>query len=1109
MKKILTLFALLVGFATGAWAGPFDGKIIKSKGEAATTMQAGTYIMYNQTHSTYFNLSSAGQLHLDPYSGNFVGSGDVNYVVNIVEGTTPGTWAFQVSNGKYIPQLSRGATTGQSETPYYFTMSYDAGWTIQETAGNLYYMNGNGPGSATFAGWGSAHKYTLYPVELAEAPKAPVEAGKCYYIYNDNYSDGADVKYYLNYNESALGIHNGKVEDAAYMWRCEKNGATYAFRNVMTGTYLGWQAFSKTAYYYTIGNSNQQSGFYTLKGTEKYLVIPNNGSKFDQSTHPNYAKNTSGYSADFQFEECDPSAFEYDWQYLFRTTGAAHPYRIPAIAQTPSGRIIALSDYRTCGNDIGYGRVDIVGRISEDNGKTWGDEFMVLEGDGIDNSPTCGYGDAALVADRESNDVMLMCVSAPKNGTCWTAQQRGVVTVSHDGGLTWPKPVDIKDKICNQPTSLIPGVINYFVGSGKLHQSRYTKVGSHYRVYAALWTTPDGSNYNNYVIYTDDFGLTWNLLGSSSTPCVAGGNEPKCEELPDGSVIISARKGAGRYYNVWTWTEMPTKANPAGVGSWGSRVEGCPSGDSSNGTDGEILILNVKKSDDSVVPIALQSMPDNGRSHVSIWYKELSSDPAHAYSSSEFSGAWTKGLQVSCISSAYSTMILQEDGSIGFYYEEGPATYEMVYANLSIEQITLNHYKSILPELPSEEYRNAVSALKSAYNAKATAELGNDWLDYNTPNPAALTAALAAAEPYAYKSAITLLGEGVSIATLNELTAALEACTLVQNCKKGCFVRLKGYSGNYVSGNKIASGVNAAMDAATDASTLFYLSPEGELICYGTGMGFVDTRDVPSSIQSSYSRFTISASGRTDKYYVRCNSNTNASIGTYLYDNTAIGGKLDRNGSPVTSGSYQTDWTLIEVTELPVNINTAGFATYSSPVQMKVPAGVTAHTAVVDVTDKANPTIAFTQLENGVIPANTAVLLKGTASTQVTLTADNSTVTTPAVNDLHGTVAAQALIQTTATTDADAYYYVLSGDKFMYATTKVNGFRGYLLIDLPYNAGTSSNFRMIFDGEQLPTGIEAIETLPADAAIYDLQGRRLHKTQQGINIVNGHKVIVK
>lgn len=393
-------------------------------------------------------------------------------------------------------------------------------------------------------------------------------------------------------------------------------------------------------------------------------------------------------------------------QYLFYSTEHGRPYRIPAIAKTINGDLIALSDDRFCGNDIGYGRVDIVGRISTDNGATWGAEFPVATGDGDNSSPTCGYGDAAIVADRESNKVMMMCVSAPNGGTCWNERQRGVISISPDGGRTWPTPVDIKDQICNTESSLLPGVINYFVGSGKLHQSRYIKVGDYYRVYAALWTTPNGSAINNYVIYTDDFGTTWHLLGSAETPCVNGGNEPKCEEMPDGSVVISSRKGGGRYYNVFTYTDTTT-----GAGSWGTQVNGCTSGDSS--TNGEILIVNAKKTDDSVVPVAIQSMPNRQRNDVTIWYKELTETSGL----SDLAGDWTVGKQVSQISSCYSTMCIQQDKRIAFFFEEGPGGYDMVYVPFNIADITNGQYVDIIQDYSAPVKKDAEEATKELQKA--------------------------------------------------------------------------------------------------------------------------------------------------------------------------------------------------------------------------------------------------------------------------------------------------------------------------------------------------------------------------------------------------------
>lgn len=57
-------------------------------------------------------------------------------------------------------------------------------------------------------------------------------------------------------------------------------------------------------------------------------------------------------------------------------------YRIPAIVECKSGKLIAFSDHRYDGTDIGWGHhIDIVLKASCDGGKTWSqDELMVAKG---------------------------------------------------------------------------------------------------------------------------------------------------------------------------------------------------------------------------------------------------------------------------------------------------------------------------------------------------------------------------------------------------------------------------------------------------------------------------------------------------------------------------------------------------------------------------------------------------------------------------------------------------------------------------------------------------------------------------------------------------------
>ena len=87
------------------------------------------------------------------------------------------------------------------------------------------------------------------------------------------------------------------------------------------------------------------------------------------------------------------------------------------------------------------------------------------------------------------------------------------------------------------------------------------------------------------------------------------GDEPKCEELPDGRVVISSRAWGGRYFNIYEYTDMVS-----GAGAWGEaagsgkRVNGCASLE--NACNGELLIVPaVRKADRKKVNLALQSVP--------------------------------------------------------------------------------------------------------------------------------------------------------------------------------------------------------------------------------------------------------------------------------------------------------------------------------------------------------------------------------------------------------------------------------------------------------------------------------------------------------------------
>ena len=381
---------------------------------------------------------------------------------------------------------------------------------------------------------------------------------------------------------------------------------------------------------------------------------------------------------------------------LFQETAQdSIPYRIPCIGQFSDGRILALSDYRICKLDIGYGRVDIRYRMSDRKGREWGKETVLIEGNGVSGTSECGFGDAAMAIDRESDEVLIITVCGNtvyiSSSTNRQNPNRVARLRSFDKGRTWSEWEEITEDIYSLFDESSHGCIHScFFSSGKITQSRSVKVGSHYRLYHVLTARPNG----NRVLYSDDFGKSWKVLGGIDALPVPAGDEAKCEELPDGSVVVSSRVTGGRLFNVFRFTDEHN-------GSWGEPIfsgetnGGCTAVE--NACNGEILMIPaIRTEDGKKITLALQSVPlGPGRKSVGIYYKEVEGGE----SSQGFAADWNGPYNVTQKPSAYSTMIQLKNGNIGFYYEESdhiaPRGYDMVYKEILVHEICSGRYVSV------------------------------------------------------------------------------------------------------------------------------------------------------------------------------------------------------------------------------------------------------------------------------------------------------------------------------------------------------------------------------------------------------------------------------
>ena len=497
--------------------------------------------------------------------------------------------------------------------------------------------------------------------------------------YNNMKADGTNITAYT-----------GRYAPQSYTFTtdndCVITGFTFDFKSIVSG-----QNPTITAGNTSLPSTNQNQHIALTDGKEQTAAFVMSGG--------NYGVLITNLYVDIQRSVEEPEWFAE----VFPTkTNAAIPYRIPALAQMANGDLLAMADYRYCRADIGYGAIDLHARISHDNGLTWDNITTMAAGGSVTSGfINTGFGDVALVADSESPRVLVLCCSGNVTFAGATRDKHQAIArfYSDDYGKTWSKPDDISPEIYAMfDNSLAGAAKSMFVGSGRICQSKTVKVGQYYRLYCAVLLKDVNNTNKNYVLYSDNFGQTWDVLGGvHEAPVPSGADEPKTEELPDGSVLVSSRVGGGRYFNIFHYTD-----HAKATGSWGDVAF---SGASNHGVaqqsascNGEALMLPAKRvADGRKVWLALQSLPTaSSRARVGVSYKELAS-LADFYTASGYARDWDGCKIVSKLGSAYSTLQWLPDSTLGVLLEEDTygtsgGGYNIIFKKYSIEALTDSAY---------------------------------------------------------------------------------------------------------------------------------------------------------------------------------------------------------------------------------------------------------------------------------------------------------------------------------------------------------------------------------------------------------------------------------
>jgi len=318
-----------------------------------------------------------------------------------------------------------------------------------------------------------------------------------------------------------------------------------------------------------------------------------------------------------------------------------HTFRIPALITAANGDLVAACDARRrSSRDLIWERdIDIVVRRSSDNGRTWSDMEVVCDyGDGRPAS------DPSLVLDRSTGE--LFCFYNYMDQDNAPKEFRLYVQTSRDDGRTWGKARDITDEIARPEWKMD----FKFITSGRGIQRRSGE----------LVHTLVNLQKGLHLFGSADHGRTWRLYDVPVKPA----NESKVVELAGAELMVNSRVNgrACRWAHrsaddgrSWRSAARPDLVDPgcnASIIRYTSKADGY--------AKDRLLFSNA-------------SSP-SGRKNLAV---RISYDEG---------ATWSEGRVIDAGPSAYSSLTICRDGSIGVLYEPG---YKAVrFARFTLSDLT-------------------------------------------------------------------------------------------------------------------------------------------------------------------------------------------------------------------------------------------------------------------------------------------------------------------------------------------------------------------------------------------------------------------------------------
>lgn len=319
-----------------------------------------------------------------------------------------------------------------------------------------------------------------------------------------------------------------------------------------------------------------------------------------------------------------------------------HTYRIPGLATTTAGTLLAVFDIRHASAADLPGDIDVGAMRSTDGGRTWGAMRTILDFD--KHAPGArgnGVGDPCIVVDRATGAIFVAALWSrgdrgwAKSGPGLSPDETGqfVLAKSTDDGLTWSAPINLTTQIKDPRWRL------FFNGPGAGIQLRDGTL-----VLPAQFRDASGAPHSCFV-WSADHGATW-----KTSPSATGGtpptNEAQIAELGDGSLLLSMRDTRRSGQRAWARFERPDGLER---GRWTPPWSALPDPTCAAGLvrhPGGVLLFSNPASATQRVATTVRASRDDGRT-------------------------WNTGRVIEPGPSAYSCLTVLADGRIGLLYESG------------------------------------------------------------------------------------------------------------------------------------------------------------------------------------------------------------------------------------------------------------------------------------------------------------------------------------------------------------------------------------------------------------------------------------------------------